>query len=117
MRPRVVTLLEDIERAAAAIRAHVGTMTDAEYHANELVSGTVNWRFITIGEALRRLVEEAPEMRARITRPSDIIGFRNVLAHGYDSVDDFIVWNAIQKRLPILVEEIRALIAEERARS
>jgi len=31
-----------------------------------------------------------------------IIGFRNVLVHGYDAIDDQIVWQVIQQPLPVL---------------
>ena len=35
-----------------------------------------------------------------------IIGFRNILIHGYDIVDEKIVWNAVTDHLPILANEI-----------
>ena len=39
-----------------------------------------------------------------------IIGFRNILIHGYDTVDDAIVWGAVKDRLPVLIVEIRGLL-------
>jgi hypothetical protein len=32
--------------------------------------------------------------------------FRNRLIHGHDSVDDAIVWDVIQTKLPLLLEEV-----------
>ena len=39
-----------------------------------------------------------------------IIGFRNILIHGYDIIDEMIVWKAIENHLPILTEEIKELL-------
>ena len=41
-----------------------------------------------------------------------IIGFRNVLAHGYDVVDDEVVWDAVTTDLPELTASVEALLAE-----
>ena len=38
------------------------------------------------------------------------VSFRNILIHGYDTVDDLIVWNAVTNHLPVLIEEIRKLL-------
>ncbi len=40
-----------------------------------------------------------------------IIGFRNRLIHGYDSVDDGIVWDVLQTKLSDLLKGVEALIA------
>ena len=39
-----------------------------------------------------------------------IVSFRNILAHGYDSIDDLIVWSAIEEHLDNLVEDVNKLI-------
>ncbi len=54
-----------------------------------------------------------PEALARITDARQIIAFRNILAHGYDVVEDVIVWSFVEKRLPALLDDMRALMAEE----
>jgi uncharacterized protein with HEPN domain len=41
-----------------------------------------------------------------------IVGFRNVLVHGYDLVDDRIVWDTIKNNLPVLLSEVEELQQE-----
>jgi len=41
-----------------------------------------------------------------------IIGFRNVLAHGYDMNDDGITWDVVERKLPVLLSEVRVLLAK-----
>ena len=39
-----------------------------------------------------------------------IIGFRNVIAHGYDIVDPELVWDAVQNHLPHLKIQVKQLL-------
>jgi uncharacterized protein with HEPN domain len=39
-----------------------------------------------------------------------IIGFRNRLIHGYDSIDFDIMWSIIQSDLPELVEKLEKIV-------
>jgi len=48
----------------------------------------------------------------RITDASRILGFRNVLAHGYDAVSDERVWQLVVVHPPSLIAEVRSLIDE-----
>ena len=49
-------------------------------------------KFGIIGEALARLAKDDPEIAAQIPEHPRIIAFRNIIVHGYASVDDRIVW-------------------------
>ena len=65
-----------------------------------------------VGEAARQLPasfrEEHPEIPWR-----DIIGMRNILAHGYTSVEDAIIWRTVSERIPELLDQLERLIEEE----
>jgi uncharacterized protein YutE (UPF0331/DUF86 family) len=54
-------------------------------------------------------------LAARISECDRIIAFRNVLAHGYDSVDDCISWDIVENKLPVLRRNLAQLIAEGEA--
>ena len=66
--------------------------------------------FEIICEALNRTRKIDEEAIEGISEYQRIIGFRNILIHGYDIVDERIVWNAITNHLPILVKDIERLL-------
>lgn len=53
-----------------------------------------------------------PDVAARITDWRDIIDFRNLLVHGYDVINDRLVWETVTEDLPVLRREVEALLAE-----
>ena len=103
------TYLHDIQEAGGHIRAFTKGMSVEGYCKNELVKAAVERKFAVIGEALVRLREDYPSLLEQLSDTEKIIGFRNVLVHGYDIIDDSTVWSAIESNLPILLEEVRAL--------
>ena len=50
--------------------------------------------FEIIGEALFRLRHIAPDIFQNIPHANQIIGMRNIIAHGYDQIDYEILWDA-----------------------
>lgn len=65
-----------------------------------------------VGEAVGRLRRDDPETAGRLSEHERIVAFRNVLIHGYDLVDDAIVWDTIRTKLPLLLSEVKALLEE-----
>ncbi len=51
---------------------------------------------------------------ARITDYRKMISFRNILIHGYAEIDDLLVWDIVQSRLPALHREIKAIVSATR---
>ncbi|MHC4425964.1 MAG: HepT-like ribonuclease domain-containing protein [Planctomycetota bacterium] len=54
----------------------------------------------------------APAIAARIPEYQNIIGFRHVLVHGYDSLDPMTVWNVIETKLDGFSKKIKPLLDE-----
>ncbi len=52
-------------------------------------------------------------LASRISEHSRIIAFRNILIHGYADVDDRLVWDIVQSKLPVLSREVEALLKED----
>ena len=68
--------------------------------------------FEIIGEALNRIGRIDPETAERIGDNQRIIGFRNILIHGYAEVDVRVVWDIVTTKLPTLRDEVEALDRE-----
>jgi uncharacterized protein with HEPN domain len=66
-------------------------------------------RLLIIGEASKRVSE--PTRKSLTTIPwSAISGMRNRLIHEYDEIDLDVVWDTIDKSLPILIVELEKLV-------
>ena len=37
------------------------------------------------------------------------IGFRNVIAHGFDVVEDEIVWDSVKRDIPVLLKQLKKI--------
>jgi uncharacterized protein with HEPN domain len=62
----------------------------------------VERQFEIVGEALRQLRDVDPDAAAAIPELARIVAFRNILIHGYASVDDRLVWGVVEGKLPAL---------------
>jgi uncharacterized protein with HEPN domain len=104
--------LDDARRAAELIARFTAGRTAAEYAADDLLRSAVERQFEILGEALNRLARAEPALAARIPDHRRAIDFRNVLIHGYDRVDDAIVWDVVRQHLPAMAERVAELLNE-----
>ena len=102
--------LIDILQAAEEIQEFVRGLDFKAYQSNVVTQRAVERDFEIIGEALNRIKNTDRELLEEISEHQRIIGFRNILIHGYDTVDETIVWQAVTNHLPILVGEIKELL-------
>ena len=112
MKTEAKKLLLDIVEACQAIQQFNPGGSLADYSANAMRRAATERKFEVIGEAIVRLRELDAPVLAKIGEAPAIIGFRNRLIHGYDSVDDEIVWRVIQEKLPLLLQQAEALLAQ-----
>ena len=105
-----VICLEDAANACQLILQFTENITEAEYVADLKTQSAVERQFEIIGEALNRIKRIDAELLAELDNWREIIGFRNVIAHGYDVVENEIVWDSVEKDIPVLLEQIRKLI-------
>lgn len=78
-----------------------------------MLRSAVERQFEIIGETLVQLSRLDEALAARISEYRRIIAFRNILIHGYAQVDDRIVWDILETKLPILRREVRMLLEQE----
>jgi uncharacterized protein with HEPN domain len=106
-------LLTDVQSCCEAIRQYTQGRTFADYQHERWLRSSTEREFSLIGEALVRLCRQAPDVAARIASLRQIVSFRNRIIHGYDAVDDLIVWQTVQDDLPILAAEVDSLLREK----
>ena len=106
--------LEDIREAGKTIIEVTAARSLDEYLRDKVLRLAVERCFEIMGEALRRLDERDHDTASKITDFKRIIGFRNVLIHGYSLVNHERVWDIVQKELAVLVAEVDALLAAPR---
>lgn len=51
-----------------------------------------------------------PELASSIQDARRIVDLRNYVIHGYDKIDDVIIWGVISKNLPLLKNQIEQLL-------
>lgn len=99
----VQMLLEELE----SFKSIVGN-DFYSYQKQIVVKRAVERDLEIIGEAIKELLKLEPELK--ITSARKIIGFRNLLAHSYDSIEDEMVWGILWKDIPVLQDEISKLL-------
>ena len=110
MKNEILAHLHDIAQAGRAVKEFLSKRTFEEYSSNELLRSAVERKFEIMGEALNRIRDDEPEILSQIRNYRDIVSFRNILAHGYDTIDDRIVWNIIEADLDNLIEDVGKLL-------
>ena len=83
-----------------------------DYLDNELLRAAVERKLQNAGEALSQLRSLAPELAARVPEHRQVIGFRNVLVHNYQGIDNHAVWNVLEQDAPALISAVQCLVAE-----
>ncbi|MDN5870630.1 MAG: DUF86 domain-containing protein [Nitrococcus sp.] len=105
--------LYDMNDAAGHIASFTRGLTFDEYRQDRLIRSAVERQFEIIGEALSQLAKVAPETVAKIPDHRRIIAFRNVLIHGYASIDDRLVWGVVEGQLNALQAAVQGLLADD----
>ena len=59
-----------------------------------------------------QLTREDPSIAAHISENRNIIAFRNILVHAYAQIDNRIVWEVVEYKLPVLLREVSALMEQ-----
>jgi uncharacterized protein with HEPN domain len=112
MSSKQAKLLNDVVRACEAIQQFTAGRSRDDYAANLQMRSAVERQFAIVGEAIRKLEREDSSLAKRLSDWRRIIDFRNILVHGYDVLDDNVVWKAVTDQMPVLLGEARQLLAE-----
>ena len=109
MKLEIKKFLFDIKESIESIENYLGEKRDFNiYIADKMLRRAVEREFEIIGEAMNRV--EKIDSTINITSKYQIINMRNRVIHGYDKIDNEIIWGTIVRHLPTLKQEVNNLL-------
>ena len=82
-----------------------------EFQTNMMLHKAIERNIEIIGEASNRILKIDANFPLKDAHQA--VQARNFVAHGYDKVDDNILWGIVINDLPKLKKEVSALLAED----
>jgi uncharacterized protein with HEPN domain len=104
--------LYDIVNSCEFVLEMTNGKTVEDYKRERIFRSALERELQIIGEAMLQLDAISPEIAERIAQHRSIIGFRHVIVHGYDSLDPNTVWNVVETKISILLEQARNLLKQ-----
>src|SRR6266542_2061886 len=105
MQLEIQKYLFDIQTSIDSINEYLGDKRDFNnYKANKLLRRGIERELEIIGEAASKILKIDPNFP--IDNARKIVDLRNWVIHGYDKIDDVIIWSIISRQLPILKKQV-----------
>lgn len=106
---KIKVCLKDIEQSIMEINDFMPVEKSYSAFQNDIKTRKAVERNIEIiGEAMDRILKTDPDFK--ITDSRKIVDTRNRIIHGYDSVSSDVIWLIVNRYLPILEKEVKALL-------
>jgi uncharacterized protein with HEPN domain len=111
MQREVLKYLLDIKVSIDSIYEYLAEKSDFnEYKSNKLLRRGIERELEIIGEAVSRILKM--DENIDISDSRRIVDLRNWVIHGYDKVDDVIIWGIISRDLPKLKVQVENFIKQ-----
>ncbi len=112
MRREINKYLYDIHISIESVFDYLGSERNfMEYQNNKLLRRAIEREIEIIGEAVNRILKIDPDFV--LTHARKIVDTRNWVIHGYDKVDEVIIWGIISNHLPKLKSEVETYLNED----
>jgi uncharacterized protein with HEPN domain len=105
--------LRDIVQASEAIDAFLSGIDFDAFDRSDALTSQVYWKLSVIGEAANRALRIRPDLATDLPALVNLAEVRNRVIHGYDSIDNLIVWTVVHVRIPPVIQQIREYLVEE----
>ena len=105
---RIKQYLFDIEQAIADVKSYISAVESFEEFENDkLIRRAVERELEIIGEAIGRILKIDPTIKTPNARK--MVSLRNKIIHGYDEVDNVVIYTIAVKHLDILKVDLGKL--------
>lgn len=105
--------LLDALLAGREIQEYAASTTRAEFLESRSLQLIFERLFEIVGEAISQAEDEFPTLRQRVPDVGDIIGMRNRIAHGYDVIDNELIWSTAVDQVPVLCANLERFLEDE----
>lgn len=112
MRLEAAAALWDAERAARLVTEFVSGRSFEYYESDPMLRSAVERQFEVLGEALNRVKRYDEELASQVPDLAKVVAFRNVIAHGYDVLDNHRVWDYATNFVGALGVQLQDLLRE-----
>jgi uncharacterized protein with HEPN domain len=102
--------LEDILEGCRRVERYTQNMDLQKFKADEKTYDAVIRNLEIIGEAAKHIPDEVRVMIPEIEWRK-AAGLRDMLAHAYFGIDDAILWDVVQHKVPELQQAVQSLLA------
>jgi len=104
----IIQSVTDAADACREMREMIEGYTLETYQQDRRTRLAVERLFEILGEALNRVDEADPLFRDHLPEMGKVIGMRNRIAHGYDRVNNSVLWDTILDFVPDLQDKLNA---------
>lgn len=105
--------LEDIEKSCERVVQYTEDRSKDQVFEDQIRADAVLLNLHIIGEAVKKLPgdlrERYPDVAWR-----EIAGLRDVISHTYFALDSDILWDAVERDVPALLDAVRRIIRAEK---
>ena len=103
--------LEDINDFISRIEKYIEGLDYQKFSENQMVIDAVLRNLELIGEASKNIPEEIKRKFSNLPWP-EMVGLRNIAAHGYFKIDSEIIWDIITKDIPKSKRQLIIMLKE-----
>lgn len=97
--------------ACVRLRDHTEGLERSALFADSKTRDAALWNLLILGEAAKRVPDDIRSRHPQIEWKK-IAGFRDVLAHGYFGLDEDILWDVIENKIPVLHGDLKRILSD-----
>jgi uncharacterized protein with HEPN domain len=104
--------LDDIQESAGKILEYTRGLNFDAFLQDTKTFDAVVLNLQIIGEAAKHVPDSIKDKYPAVDWRR-IAGLRDVIAHGYFSLNEHVLWDLVENRVPELLEQVRHILASE----